>query len=495
MDEDSIHSEEQVRRDKLEKLEERGIDPYPSFGKRTIKVGDALGRFEQLVESDEDHFLVGRIMNRRRHGGLIFADLRDSSGEVQLILQEDSLSDDEFELFNELFDPADFVQVKGNFEYSKTDEESLVVEDFKMLAKSLKPLPEKWHGLKDTEKRYRKRYLDLLINEEVRDRFVKKHEIEQVIRDFLLERDYMEVDTPVLQPLPGGAIATPFKTYYEAVDDEVYLRIAPELYLKRLMVAGFERVFEFARVFRNEGISPQHLQDFTMLEFYEAYANYEDYMDMTEELFEEMAGVISDDLVVGIDGEEIDFTPPFERHSLRDLILDETGIDIDEYDSYEGLTEAMHDEGIDPDIEGKIGLGKLIDELYKKEVRPNITGPMFVTDHPKALSPLSKAHTDDPDKVQRFQLVVSGWELVNSFSEVNDPSEQKKRFKEQQAQREQGDDEAHTMDEEFIEALEHGMPPTAGFGMGIERVLAVLTDAPNVKEAVMFPFVKYKQEE
>jgi lysyl-tRNA synthetase class 2 len=489
-----ILPEEEVRKGKLLALREMGIDPYPARTKRSLSIGVAIKDFGALSKAKKNVTLAGRMMTRRKHGGVAFVDLRDGAGQLQLIVRKDAVGAKQFDLLNDYFDPADFIEATGTLAKSKTGEKSLLAKSFKMLSKSLRPLPEKWHGLQDTEARYRKRYLDLLINEEVRNRFIVKDKIVQTIRQFLLAEDFLEVETPVLQPLAGGALATPFKTRYEALDTDVYLRIAPELYLKRLLVAGFEKVFEFARVFRNEGVSREHLQDFNMLEFYQAYADYNDLMKLVEKMFVAIVKAMGHkDLKVSVNGKSVSFKPPFKRATMRDLILKNTSIDIDKYDTADQLAAAMKEQGIKLDFAGSAGLGKLIDELYKEKVRPTLLGPIFVMDHPVELSPLAKKHLDNPKRVQRFQLLIGGWEITNCFTELNDPLDQRERFAKQVQEKKAGDKEAHAADEAFVEALEHGMPPTVGFGMGIERVTAVLTNAENIREAVLFPFVKNKE--
>jgi len=389
-------------------------------------------------------------------------------------------------------DAGDIIQTKGTAMLTKKGEKTLLVKKFTLLAKSLRPLPEKWHGLTDQEARFRQRYLDILLNLEVKDRFVIKNRLVQSIREFLLREGYIEVDTPALQPLPGGALAAPFKTHYQATNSDVYLRIAPELYLKRLIVGGMERVFEFARVFRNEGVSTQHLQDFTMLEFYQAYADYNELMKLTEEMLSGAVKEIFGTTKVKFGGQLIDWKTPWPKKSFRELIRQHAGIDIDKFPTAESLQAEIKRKKIKLTYAGRAGRGKLIDELYKETARPKLVNPVFLVDHPLDLSPLAKKMADDPTKVQRFQLVVAGMEVTNAFSELNDPIDQKERFQSQAKLKRAGDSEAHSMDDDFVKALEYGMPPTAGCGIGIERLVALLTGADSVREAVLFPFVKDK---
>lgn len=479
------------RLDKLAKLREKGIEPYPSKSRRALDVADFLMKFPSLKKSKRKVTLTGRLMNWREFGGLTFGVLKDFSGEVQIVFKKNEFGTSAYRDLG-LIDIGDILQVSGSAFVTKKGEPSLLVRRMTLLSKSLRPLPEKWHGLQDQETRFRQRYLDFLFNSQVKERFILRHRLVQAIRDFLIKRDFIEVDTPALQPLPGGALATPFKTRYDALNTDVYLRIAPELYLKRLIIGGFEKVFEFARVFRNEGISTHHLQDFTMLEFYQAYADYEDLMKLTENMFRHIFKEVLGKTKVKYGKQTINFKTPWPRKSLRELIKKETGIDINEFPTVNLLAAEIKRKKVKLTYKGKAGRGKLIDELYKEKVRPKIVDPIFVIDHPVDLSPLAKRKEFDESKVQRFQLVVAGAEIVNAFTELNDPLDQRERFKEQARQKKAGDREAHSMDEDFVKALEYGMPPTAGWGMGMERLLAVVSGADSIREAVMFPFVKDK---
>lgn len=480
----------QIRVEKLRALIKQGVDPYPAETKRTHAVGETLASFNSLSKAKKKITLTGRLMSKREHGGLIFSDIQDESGKIQILFKKDELKNDDWNLITNLIDIGDFMEAVGTLFVTKRGEKTLLINKFKLLTKTLRQLPEKWYGLTEHETRFRQRYLDLLINPEVKQRFVTSHKITQAIRSFLIKEGFIEVETPALQPLPGGALATPFKTYYEALDTDVYLRIAPELYLKRLIVGGFEKVFEFARVFRNEGMSTQHLQEFTMLEFYLAYATYEDLMKLTEKMLSSVIKQTLGTTKVKFGDKTLDFKTPWPVHSFRDLIFKETKIDIDKLPTVEDLQKAIKAKKITLTYKGKAGRGKLIDELYKETVRPKLVSPMFLVDHPLDLSPLAKKKTDNPEKVQRFQLIVAGMEIVNAFSELNDPIDQAARFKEQAKYRKEGDREAHLMDDDFVKALEYGMPPTAGWGMGMARLVATLTNAESIREAVLFPFVK-----
>ena len=473
---------------KLKTLRAKGVDPYPAHSSRTMTAADFIAKFNALKRAKKSVTLDGRLMVMREFGGLTFGVLKDGYGQAQVLFKKDIFGASAYKDLN-LLDGGDIIQVRGTAMLTKKGEKTLLVGKLTMLAKSLRPLPEKWHGLTDQETRFRQRYLDMLFNPEIVERFAIRNQLVQSMREFLLQKGFIEVDTPALQPLPGGALATPFKTHYNATNSDVYLRIAPELYLKRLIVGGMERVFEFARVFRNEGISTQHLQDFTMLEFYWAYADYEDLMKMTEQMFVYVLKKVFGTTKIKYGDKTIDFKTPWPKKSFRDLIKQHAGIDIDQYPKVGDMRKVMRTRGINL---GRAGRGKLIDELYKETVRPKLINPVFLVDHPLDLSPLAKKMEGDPTKVQRFQLVVAGMELTNAFSELNDPVDQKERFQSQAKLKRAGDMEAHSMDEDFVKALEYGMPPTAGCGIGIERLVALLTNADSVREAVLFPFVKDK---
>jgi lysyl-tRNA synthetase class 2 len=488
----SLEQIRQFRVEKLNKMRERGVDPYPGQTARTDTVGYFVDKFDKYLENQKSITLAGRLMARRTFGALTFGVIKDFSGEIQVLLKKDHIGDEAYADL-ELFDIGDIIQVAGKAMLTQKGEKTVMVDALTMLSKSLRPLPDKWHGITDQETRYRQRYLDLLMNPEVKQRFVIRHQLVQAIRNFLLSREFIEVDTPALQPMAGGALATPFKTHYEAMDADVYLRIAPELYLKRLIVGGFERVFEFARVFRNEGASTQHLQDFTMLEFYQAYADYLELMDMTEEMIVKVVTDVIGGTKFTFGEHTIDVAGPWPRKSFRDLILEHTQIDIDEHSTVDSLQAAIRSKGIRLTYAGTIGRGKLIDELYKETARPKLINPVFLIDHPLDLSPLAKKKTDSPEQVQRFQLVIAGMEVLNAFSELNDPIDQKERFDEQARLKGEGDADAHSADDDFVKALEYGMPPTAGWGMGIDRFVALLTNADTIREAVLFPFVKTKE--
>jgi len=483
--------EEKTRLQKLHKLIEEGINPYPSKTERTHLAADVFDNFKTLEKKKTDVVLAGRLKTVRGHGGLVFANLEDESGQIQIVLKKDELGPEKHKLFTTLIDPADFIEVRGTVFVTQKGEQSLLAKDFQIISKALLPLPEKWHGLQDIEKRYRQRYLDLIANPEVKEAFKKRAEIIQAIRGILLEEGFLEVETPILQPIAGGATARPFVTHHNTLDMEMYLRVAPELYLKRLIVGGFERVFEIGRNFRNEGIDWQHNPEFTACEFYWAYKDYEDLMDFTERMICDVVQKVNGSLKLTFRDAEIDFTPPWPRKKFYDAIMDEIGIDIDKI-SDKDLVKEMKKLNIESDY--KAGRGKLIDDLYKDVVRAKIVQPTFIYDYPIEMEPLAKKCNDNPRYVQRFQPIVYGMELVKAYTELNDPVDQEGRFKEQEALRKKGDEEAQMIDEDFVTALKHGLPPTAGWGMGIDRFVAILTNQPNLKDVIFFPTLKPEKE-
>ena len=486
---EKVTDERQARLLKLEEIKKQNVNPYPSKSKRTHVIGEALNNFDKLLEKKKVVSLVGRLKSARVHGGSSFANIEDGSGAIQLFLKKDALGDKQYLFFKNSFDLGDFIRVKGTLFLTKTGEKTLQVESIKLLTKTLGPLPEKWHGLTDTEIRYRQRYLDLIANPKVRAIFKTRSLIVDSIREFLKGNDFMEVETPVLQPLAGGATARPFVTHHNSLDTDLYLRIAPELYLKRLIVGGYERVFEIARCFRNEGIDWSHNPEFTQVEFYQAYADYNDLMNTTEKFFEFLMEKVNGGVMkVAYEKKEIDFTPPYKRISFRDILMKEADCDIEEYPDRESIAKKAREMGLD--VLPSDDRGKIMDEIFKKVVRPKIINPIFVIDHPIELSPLAKKIYDNPRYVERFQLLVAGVELVNAFSELNDPIDQRERFAEQHKLREAGDDEAMEIDQDFITALEHGMPPTAGLGMGIDRLTSIITNSHSLKEVILFPTLK-----
>lgn len=486
---EKLTDERKARLLKLKEIKEQGVNPYPSTNKRTHTVIEVLNNFDKLIIKKKVVSLAGRLRSVRLHGGLSFSHLEDESGIIQIMVKKDVVGDKVYNFFKNLIDIGDFIRIKGTLFLTKTGEKTVVVESLKLLSKSLAPLPEKWHGLSDIEVRYRQRYLDLIANPQVRMIFKKRSAIIKTIHEFLEKEGFMEVETPILQPIPGGATARPFITHHNALDVNFYLRIAPELYLKRLIVGGFEQVYEIARCFRNEGIDWSHNPEFTQIELYKAYADYNDLMKFVEKFFLYLTKKINGGSTkIVYEKNQIDLAPLYERITFRDILMKLANCDIEKYPDRDGMAQKARELGLE--ILPSDDRGKIMDEIFKKVVRPKIIKPTFVINHPLELSPLAKKIYDDPRYVERFQLIVGGIELINAFSELNDPIDQHERFMTQEAQRESGDMEAMRIDKDFINALEHGMPPTAGLGMGIDRLTALLTNSHNIKEVILFPTLK-----
>ncbi len=487
--------------DRLKKLEEMraaGVQPYPERFVRTHTAMEAralgdkgMRETDQVVAGGgEEITLAGRIMTFRSHGKLSFAQLQDSSGRIQISFMRDVLGEEKYKFGTKKIDAGDFLGVKGELFKTQHGETTLLVREYALLAKSLQPLPEKWHGVQDQETKYRYRYLDMLMSPETFSRMRMRSRLIQVIRTYLEKHEFIEIETPILSAKASGALAKPFTTHHNALDRDFFLRIAPETYLKRAVVGGFERVFEFAKCFRNEGMDPSHLQEFTMLEYYASYWNYEDNMDFTEKLFKHFIQELFGTLKIMIGDNEVDFGQKWPRTSLRDLILGKTGIDIYVEKTADELRKAIARKAIVLEDTAKLGRGNLIDVLYKKTVRPQIIQPMFVTSHPIDLSPLARRNDVNPDITDRFQLVVNSWEVVNAYSELVDPVDQRQRFEEQAKLKAGGDEDAMEADYDYVYAMEHGMPPMSGWGMGIDRILALLTNQDNLKDVILFPLMK-----
>ena len=474
---------------KLERIKARGIDPYPPRVRRTHTAAEAVSEFE-AGKTDGEIRLAGRLMSIRVMGKSTFAHIEDGSGRIQIYLRHDILGKEAYEFFRRDFDIGDFIEVTGQLFRTRTGEITLEVSDFKMLAKSLHPLPEKWHGLKDVETRYRQRYLDLIANKKVREIFVIRARIVSALRRFLDERGFLEVETPVLQPIYGGAAARPFVTYHNVLDQELYLRISDELYLKRLIIGGYERVYEIGKDFRNEGVSHKHNPEFTQLEFYQAYADYNDVMEMAEQMVAYVAQEVLGTTRITYQGNEIDLSPPWRRRSLREAIEEESGIDYEKYPDAQSLYQAI--KAIGGNVEPKDNRGKLIDALLSNYVEPKLIQPTFLIDYPVEISPLAKRKPGHPDTVERFEGFVGGMEICNAFTELNDPLDQEERFLAQRRAYEAGDQEAHQMDRDWLTALSYGMPPTGGFGMGIDRLTMLLTDQVSIREVILFPHLRTK---
>jgi lysyl-tRNA synthetase, class II len=481
----------EMKKKKILELRRNNISLYPNGYKvlHTIRdIRSCIESFPEYMEEDGTVFsAAGRIIAINIFGKSSFIRFKDRTGQIQAYIRKDRIGDESYRLFKQL-DVGDFVGITGTIFKTKTGEWTLLASEFKLLCKSIKPLPEKFHGLKDPEKRYRQRYLDLIMNQEVRDIFVKRSRIIQLIRDFFLERDYLEVETPMMQPIPGGAEATPFQTYHNALGMDLFLRIAPELYLKRLVVGGFERVFEINRNFRNEGVSTQHNPEFTMLEFYEAYATYQDLMSLTENLLVYLSKEIAGSTSISYQGNSIDFSGKWSRISLLTALEEIGGITPDLLSNKEKLLEYASSNGIKITKSNRIG--KVIAKLFDVLVQPKLIQPTFITEYPVEISPLSRRNENNPSLTDRFELFIAGREIANGFSELNDPEDQKARFLQQVTDKNEGDDESHNMDEDYIEALEYGMPPTAGEGVGIDRLVMLLTDAASIREVILFPHMK-----
>lgn len=490
----SIEAIRKNRLKKLQNIQKAKVNPYPAKTQRTHSCQVALDNFEELAVAQSQIILAGRLRSIREHGGSTFAHLEDDSGKIQLYFKRDKLGKKQYQFFQDNLDIGDFIQATGVLFTTKKGEKTLEVKDYQILAKGLRPLPEKWHGLKDVEERFRQRYLDLLMNKEVGQKFAIRSLIIQAIRKFLEEKGFIEVETPILQQIPGGALARPFKTHLNTLNLDLYLRVAPELFLKRCLVGGLEKVYEIGRCFRNEGIDSAHNPDFTMLEFYWAYADYEDLMKMTEEMFVSVLDSLSEgatpsDRTISYQGEKINFATPWPRVEFEDLIKEHCQIKITKAD-LKTCQEKVKEAGLE--VEPEASKYELIDELFKKVCRSKIIQPTFVVHHPIELSPLAKGLEKDPQKAARFQLIIGGLELVNAFSELNDPLEQDKRFQEQEAKYRAGSQEAQRYDKDFIRALEYGLPPAAGFGLGLDRLVALLTDSHSLREVILFPLMKPK---
>ena len=481
----------QKRRQKLEDLRQKSIDLYPN----NFKVAHTIKDIRQVVEdpdatvseTDPMFTTAGRVVAINRFGKTAFIRFRDRSGQLQAYIRKDRVGDDAYSLFKQL-DIGDFIGLVGGMFQTRTGEWTLLADKLALLCKAIRPLPEKFHGLRDPEKRYRQRYIDLIMNADVRDIFIRRTRTIQAIREYFLRHDFLEVETPMMQPIPGGAEATPFRTHHNALGMDLFLRIAPELYLKRLVVGGFERVFEINRNFRNEGVSTQHNPEFTMLEFYQAFATYEDLMQLTEELFAEVAQAICGSTTIPYQGDAIELGGSWKRMTLMDALEKIGGINPDWLNDREKLLDFAARNDIKITKTGR--LGKVITKLFDILVEPKLIQPTFITGYPVEVSPLSRRNDQEPALTDRFELFVAGREIANGFSELNDPADQKGRFLQQVASREAGDEEAHFMDEDYIEALEYGMPPTAGEGIGVDRLVMLLTDSPSIREVILFPHMK-----
>lgn len=478
------------RLQKAEQLEQDGIQLYPNGFSVPHQIQDLIAAYEakspQELEADSRDFTVaGRIMAVRSFGKSTFMHLLDGGGRLQIYIQQNEVGKERYALAKKL-DIGDILRVTGRLFRTKTNELTILVKEFALLTKNLRPLPEKYHGLKDVEIRLRQRYVDLIVNEPVREIFRKRARIIQAIREFLVRRGFLEVETPMMQAVPGGATAKPFRTFHNALGIDLYLRIAPELYLKRLLVGGFERVFELNRNFRNEGISTQHNPEFTMLEFYQAYATYEDLMQLTEELFGDLARAVNGgSLDLEYQGHRINLAPPWQRYRLVDSLVEVGGLPLAALNDVEQTVQIARSLGLG--AEKYEGHGKLLTKIFDLLVEPKLIQPTFISHYPLEVSPLSRRNEADPSVTDRFELFIAGREMANAFSELNDPRDQRERFQRQIEARQAGDEEAHLMDDDYIRALEYGMPPAAGEGIGIDRVVMLFTDSASIREVIPFP--------
>jgi len=497
---------EKIRLEKIEKLRAAGIDPYPTRSERTHTSQESIAAFEKAEAEEQAEpvraILVGRLRSLRPMGKITFAHIEDEKGRVQLFFRANDIGKEHLKSFNTYFDLGDFIQAEGTMFRTRTGEVTLRVESFKMLAKAITPLPAakdevvdgeviQHAALTDPETRYRQRYADLAVNPEVRDIFRKRAGILRALRQFLDERDFLEVETPILQPIYGGAAAQPFITHHNQLKQNLYLRISFELYLKRLLVGNLERVYEIGRDFRNEGISYKHNPEFTQLEFYWAYADYLQVMELTEQMIAFVADQVLGSRKITFKGHEIDLSPPWERVEMRQGLIDAAGIDIYEYPDERSLRAAMETKGLDPNP--KATRGKLIDGLVSEFLEPNFIQPTFLYDYPRDISPLAKSKPGEPQTVERFEGFVGGMELCNAFTELNDPLDQEARFLEMGRDYASDDDERHPMDEDYLQAMRYGMPPNGGFGLGVDRLTMLLTDRPTIRDVLLFPHLRSKE--
>ncbi len=483
--------EREVRLEKLRAWRAEGVNPYPTRAHRTHTIEETLAHFDDLMAAEQHITLTGRIMRARDAGKTMFMDIIDGSGRIQVYFRRDDIGEQPYVGVRRL-DIGDFIEATGHLFLTRTGERTLKVRSYRLLSKALRQLPDKWHGLSDVEVRYRKRYLDLIANRaEVVPIFVARSKMITAMRRYLDTHGFLEVETPTLQPLYGGATARPFVTHHNALDRDFYLRIATELYLKRLIAGGIERVYEIGKDFRNEGIDRTHQPEFTMMECYQAYGDYQSMMRLVEEMIAEMTIAVKGSTKVAYQGIEVNVEPPWTRIPLREAIAEFTGIEVDRYQDRESLAEAMRARGFEADE--KLGRGRLIDDLKSQMMKrhlPPLRQALFLYDYPLDVSPLAKQREDDPTTVERFQPFLAGFECGNAYTELNDPLEQRARFEDQARQRAQGDDEAQMLDEDYIEALEHGMPPTGGLGIGIDRVAMFLTNQDSIRDVILFPSLR-----
>ena len=485
--ETDLNEQMQVRLDKMHKLEEKGLKPFGYRYEFTHRSGDVKENFDALAEAETEVKLAGRVMAIRGHGKTCFMDMQDKDGRIQVYVRKDVLGEENYALIK-MMDIGDTVGVTGTVFRTHMGEVSIKAAALEMLSKSLRPLPEKWHGLKDVETRYRQRYVDLIVNPDVRDTFVKRSQIIRSVRDVLDSHGFLEVETPILNTIAGGAAARPFIGYHNALDMQVYMRIAPELYLKRLIVGGMDRVYELGRVFRNEGIDNRHNPEFTSVEIYQAFADYRDMMDLTEEVVVKTAEKVLGTTKINYEGTEIELASPWKRISMIDAVKEYAGKDFTNVTDLEEA-RAMAKE-LNVEVEATWGIGKIINACFEEYVEDKLIQPTFITGHPKEISPLAKSNPENPEITDRFEAFIYGREICNGFTELNDPIDQRERFLKQVEERANGDEEANMMDEDFVTALEYGLPPTGGLGIGIDRLVMFLTDSSTIRDVLFFPTMK-----
>lgn len=485
--ENEINEQMQVRIDKMHKIEEHGWKPFGYRFLYTHRAADIAAQFDELSEKETEVKMAGRIMAIRGHGKTCFMDMQDKTGRIQVYVRKDVIGEENYALIK-LMDIGDTVGITGTAFRTHMGELSIKANSVEMLSKSLRPLPEKWHGLKDVETRYRQRYVDLIVNPEVRDTFVKRSQIIRSVREVLDSHDFLEVETPILNTIAGGAAARPFISYHNALDMQVYMRIAPELYLKRLIVGGMDRVYEMGRVFRNEGIDNRHNPEFTSVEIYQAFADYRDMMDLTEEVVVKTAEKVLGTTTINYEGTTIELASPWKRMSMIEAVKEYSGKDFTDVTDLEEARAIAKE--LNVDIEPSFGIGKIINACFEEYVEDKLIQPTFITGHPKEISPLAKSNPENPEITDRFEAYIYGREICNGFTELNDPIDQKERFLKQVEERANGDEEANMMDEDFVNALEYGLPPTGGLGIGIDRLVMFLTNSSTIRDVLFFPTMK-----
>lgn len=485
--ENEINEQMQVRIDKMHKIEEHGWKPFGYRFLYTHRAADIAAQFDELSEKETEVKMAGRIMAIRGHGKTCFMDMQDKTGRIQVYVRKDVIGEENYALIK-LMDIGDTVGITGTAFRTHMGELSIKANSVEMLSKSLRPLPEKWHGLKDVETRYRQRYVDLIVNPEVRDTFVKRSQIIRSVREVLDSHDFLEVETPILNTIAGGAAARPFISYHNALDMQVYMRIAPELYLKRLIVGGMDRVYEMGRVFRNEGIDNRHNPEFTSVEIYQAFADYRDMMDLTEEVVVKTAEKVLGTTTINYEGTTIELASPWKRMSMIEAVKEYSGKDFTNVTDLEEARAIAKE--LNVAVEPSFGIGKIINACFEKYVEDKLIQPTFITGHPKEISPLAKSNPENPEITDRFEAYIYGREICNGFTELNDPIDQKERFLKQVEERANGDEEANMMDEDFVNALEYGLPPTGGLGIGIDRLVMFLTNSSTIRDVLFFPTMK-----